>query len=54
MRGSIVILDFRFAPHYSAVDALAAHTLYNMAGTPNIIATHARMIIPTVIYLATS
>ena len=42
MRASIVILDLRFAPHYSAYDALAAHTLYNMAGTPNMVATHAR------------
>ena len=42
MRASIVILDLRFAPHYSAVDALAAHTLYNMAATPNMVATHAR------------
>ena len=42
MRASIVILDLRFAPHYSAYDALAAHTLYNIAGTPNMVATHAR------------
>ena len=42
MRTSIVILDLRFAPHYSAVDARATHTLYNMAGTPNMVATHAR------------
>ena len=42
MRASIVILDLRFAPHYSAYDALAAHTLYNMAGTPNMVATHDR------------
>ena len=42
MRASIVILDLRFAPHYSAYDVLAAHTLYNMAGTPNMVATHAR------------
>ena len=42
MRTSIVILDLRFAPHYSAVDALAAHTLYNMAGTPYMVAAHAR------------
>ena len=41
MRASIDILDLRFAPHYCAVDALAAHTLYNMAGTPNMVATHA-------------
>ena len=32
----------RFAPHYSAYDALAAHTLYNIAATPNMVATHAR------------
>ena len=42
MRASIVVLDLRFAPHYSAVDALAAHILYNMAATPNMVATHAR------------
>ena len=42
MRASIDILDLRFAWHYSAVDALAAHTLYNIAGTPNMVATHAR------------
>ena len=42
MRASIVVLDLRFAPHYSAYDALAAHTLYNIAGTPNMVATHAR------------
>ena len=42
MRASIVILDLRFASHYSAVDALAAHTLYNMAATPYMVATHAR------------
>ena len=42
MRASIVILDLRFSPHYSAYDRLAAHTLYNMAGTPNMVATHAR------------
>ena len=42
MRASIGILDLRFAPHYSAGDALAAHTLYNMAATPNMVATHAR------------
>ena len=42
MRASIVILALRFAPQYSAVDALTAHTLYNMAGTPNMVATHAR------------
>ena len=42
MRASIVILDLRFAPHYSAYDRLAAHTLYNIAGTPNMVATHTR------------
>ena len=42
MRASIVILYLRFAPYYSGLDALAAHTLYNMAGTPNMVATHAR------------
>ena len=42
MRTSIVVLDLRFAPHYSAYDRLAAHTLYNIAGTPNMVATHAR------------
>ena len=42
MRASIVLLDLRFAPHYSAVDALAAYTLYNMAATPNMVTTHAR------------
>ena len=41
MRASIVILDLRFASHYSAVDALAAHTLYNMAATTDMVATHA-------------
>ena len=41
MRASIVVLEMRFASHYSAVDALAAHTLYNMAAAPNMIATHA-------------
>ena len=42
MRASIGILDLRFARHYSAGDALAAHTLYNIAATPNMVATHAR------------
>ena len=42
MRASIVVIDLRFWPHYSAADVLAAHTLYNMAGTPNMVATHAR------------
>ena len=38
----LVGYHFRLAPHYSAVDALAAHTLYNMAGTPYMVATHTR------------
>ena len=42
MRASIVGYHLRFAPHYSGLDALAAHTLYNMAGTPDMVATHAR------------
>ena len=42
MRASIVCYHLRFARHYSGLDALAAHTLYNMAGTPNMVATHAR------------
>ena len=41
MRASIVCYHMRFAPHYSGLDALAAHTLYNMAATPNMVATHA-------------
>ena len=42
MRASIVCYHLRFARHYSGLDALAAHTLYDMAGTSDIIATHAR------------
>ena len=42
MRASIVGYHFRLAPHYSALDALATHTLCNMAATPNMVATHAR------------
>ena len=42
MRASIVYYHLRFAPHYSGLDALAAHTLYNMGGTPDMVATHAR------------
>ena len=42
MRASIDVIDLRFGPHYCAADVLAAHTLYNMAGTPDMVATHAR------------
>ena len=37
----LVGYHFRLAPQYSDVDALAAHTLYNMAAAPNMVATHA-------------
>ena len=37
----IVGYHLRFAPHYYAVDALAAHTLYNLAATTDMVATHA-------------
>ena len=42
MLASIDVLDLRFAPHYSAIDAHATHTLYDMAATPDMVATHAR------------
>ena len=54
MRTSIVVLDLRFAPHYSAYDRLAAHTLYNIAGTLNMVDTHARCDPTTDNYIATS
>ena len=42
MYASIGGYYLRFAPHYSAYDRLAAYTLYNMAGTPYMVATYVR------------
>ena len=42
MRANIVGYHLRFSLHYSGVDAHAAHTLYDIAATPNMVATHAR------------